>query len=313
MSSVNAAIVSGHDDHLNNNCCTSGSDQSSTVTDSFDSSEIKSDHPTLSSFASASAHQTDYDESDNVRFGCPKGCDIAAHRKSPEIGTKHDRTADDEQKDELDEKDRFGDEPIEDRMIGKSIANGSDGALKESASNHSVGGGSPNSTGQYRSTVLANFNSWFNEISSSSLFHNFVLSNPFRRRNSRNSSVPSLCITRSNSKLLTSPVSSTADDSKSSSTVKEVSSLTTKETPSPEPVDEAEAVRKFIGAIQPTLKGKELIELANFGVVEIEPQEPGLGHRFEVRSTLDSCFFKYNAFANVFIFCFLWFRSRSFH
>ena len=38
----------------------------------------------------------------------------------------------------------------------------------------------------------------------------------------------------------------------------------------------------FNGSPKHTAKGKELIELANFGVVEVENLEKGIGHKFEV-------------------------------
>jgi hypothetical protein len=247
-------VVSGPEDHLNNNCCTSSvaNDSSTGVADD--------------------ANAISCDETDNARFGCPKGCDIVGHRKGGEV---------------CKERHEIDVQPVDETSQG--ITNGNGARLSESASNHSVGG-SPNSTGHYRSTVLANFNSWFTEISSSSLFHSFT--NPFRRRNSRHSAVDSPTVTRSNSKLLPAADEYGKDSTARSkillnaATAFAVESKDGKLAESPE--DESEAVRKFIGAIHPTLKGKELIELANFGVVEIEPQEPGLGHRFEV-SLL--CFF----------------------
>ena len=153
---------------------------------------------------------------------------------------------------------------------------------------HSIGSSenSPNSTGNYRQIVLTNFSTWFNEISTGSLFQS-LLSNPFRRRNSRQSATNSPSITRSNSNVLSSDPHHLDDRDQqpkrglAQETARDPAKA--KELEEEEEEEDSDAVRKFIGAIQPTLKGKELIELANFGVVEIDGQEPGLGHRFEVR------------------------------
>ena len=126
---------------------------------------------------------------------------------------------------------------------------------------------SPNST-TYRQSILTNFNDWITSISTGSLFQNFLFTNPFRRKPTvgRNSASNSPNISRSNSRITIDRNQILKEDSLDST-----SSLEFENNAS-----------CLIGTLKPTLKGNELIELANFGVIEIDSQEPGLGHRFEV-------------------------------
>lgn len=124
---------------------------------------------------------------------------------------------------------------------------------------------SPNSTTN-RQSILNNFNDWLSSISTGSLFQNFLFTNPFRlRRGSRTPASNSPNMSRSNSKNVIERPHVLKEDSQESNCSSGFDNNAS----------------MLIGTLKPTLKGNELIELANLRV-EIDTQETGLGHRFEV-------------------------------
>lgn len=124
---------------------------------------------------------------------------------------------------------------------------------------------SPNSTTN-RQSILNNFNNWLSDIYSGSLFQNFLFTNPFKRRDSKTQNSPN--ISRSSSKQ---QIETNRQLLSSSNKIKEDNSSV-----------DFEDAKLIIGTLKPTLrKDNELIELSNFNV-EIDIQETGLGHRFEV-------------------------------
>lgn len=131
---------------------------------------------------------------------------------------------------------------------------------------------SPNSTTN-RQSILNNFNDWLSSISSGSLFQNFLFTNPFRlRRGSRTPASNSPNMSRSNSKNVIERPHVLKEDSQESNCSAEFDNNAS----------------MLIGTLKPTLKGNELIELANLRV-EIDTQETGLGHRFEVGNVKSNC------------------------
>lgn len=135
---------------------------------------------------------------------------------------------------------------------------------------------SPNSTTS-RQSILNNFNDWLSNISTGSLFQNFLFTNPFRmRRGSRTPAAQSPNMSRSNSKNVIERPHVLKEDSQESNASS---------------ADFDNNASMLIGTLKPTLKGNELIELANLRV-EIDTQEPGLGHRFEVSKCLSESLFK---------------------
>ncbi|RWS22618.1 Ras association domain-containing protein 1-like protein [Leptotrombidium deliense] len=107
-----------------------------------------------------------------------------------------------------------------------------------------------------RSSVIGNINSWISDLNLTPLFQS--LSNPFRRRNSKSGSASAA----------SSPLSSPHIDNKRSIW-------------SPDSNEKIPA--KFLnGTLMATIKPKEIIELANFGVVEVDNCEKGVGHNFKV-------------------------------
>ncbi|XP_054167992.1 ras association domain-containing protein 1 homolog [Oppia nitens] len=116
---------------------------------------------------------------------------------------------------------------------------------------------------KHLSQTIMNSLQWINDFSPTLIFQNFMLSsNPFRRRNSSKQ---------------------TTDHNINQN--KTMSSMQTFDTP---------VARLLNGTLIPTLKSTELIELANFGIVEIEDKESGVGHDFRLIETLsanwcDSC------------------------
>ena len=128
---------------------------------------------------------------------------------------------------------------------------------------------SPNSTTS-RQSILNNFNDWLSSISTGSLFQNFLFTNPFRlRRGSRTPAADSPNMSRSNSKNIIERPHVLKEDSQESNASSDFDNNAS----------------MLIGTLKPTLKGNELIELANLRV-EIDTQETGLGHRFEVMNRI---------------------------
>lgn len=138
--------------------------------------------------------------------------------------------------------------------------------LQEPAFNEHSQNASPNSTTN-RQSILNNFNDWLNSISTGSLFQNFLFANPFRRRGSLKPSPNSPHMSRSDSKITIEKQIIKEDSVESNASGSSADNFDTS---------------ILINTLKPTLKGNELIELSNFGVVEIDAQENGLGHRFEV-------------------------------
>lgn len=117
-----------------------------------------------------------------------------------------------------------------------------------------------------RHSVIGNFNNWISDLSlnlsPSALFHNLSIKNPFGRKSARPSPMPSpLAVPRSKSDAMSKPNPMAMDDS------------------------ESKPPARFLnGTLIRTAKAKELIELASFGVVEVESTaETGVGHDFQVR------------------------------
>ena len=101
---------------------------------------------------------------------------------------------------------------------------------------------------QLSQTIISSLQ-WINDFNPTTIFANFLSTNPFRRRNS--------------------------------------SKQTTDQNSSPKShrhyeVDDRPVARFLNGTIIPTAKSIELIELASFGLVEIEYKERGVGHDFQV-------------------------------
>ena len=107
-----------------------------------------------------------------------------------------------------------------------------------------------------RSSVIGTLNSWINDLSSTSIFQNFNNLLNFKRRQSR------------------SPSSLDENDH---TTINSFQDETLTKIPA----------KLLNGTLIPTLKAKEVIELANFGVVELESSEQGIGHSFHVSYILE--------------------------
>jgi len=114
-----------------------------------------------------------------------------------------------------------------------------------------------------RSTLFGTLNSWINDISSGSLFQNFNNLLNFRRKQSKSPS--------SSFNILPFFSRSTSDETDHSAI----------ERFEDESLDRVPA-KLLNGTLIPTLKTKEVIELANFGVVELDNCEQGIGHSFVV-------------------------------
>lgn len=142
-----------------------------------------------------------------------------------------------------------------------------------------------------RQSVIGNLNNWINDLSSGALFQGLSFLN-FRRRGSRGSTSSSSTL----SPFFARSASYSANTSGSAPT-DNVTDGRKQEVrlgwSSEEEVDGfmGKTSAKFLnGTLIPTLKTKEIIELDNFGVVEVENLELGVGHKFEVRTEL---FFNY--------------------
>jgi hypothetical protein len=98
------------------------------------------------------------------------------------------------------------------------------------------------------STSIMNHLQWINDFSPTTIFQNFLSANPFRRRNSNKQTSDNSVQTKSNGSE----------------------------------VNEKPIARLLNGTLIPTAKSIELIELANFGIVEIDDSERGVGHDFKV-------------------------------
>lgn len=135
-----------------------------------------------------------------------------------------------------------------------------------------------------RQSMIGNFNSWINDLGSAALTHGLNLLN-FRRRSARGLSTFTLSplFTRSNSY---SNPSTTGSDDGSHDGEYDKDSNDNRGTG-------REPGKLLNGTLSPTLKAKELIELHNFGIVEVDNSEPGVGHTFEVRVLL------FNDFVNI--------------
>lgn len=136
-----------------------------------------------------------------------------------------------------------------------------------------VHGNSSSPSNLNRNSVIGNFNNWISELnttinnlpSPSAFLHNLNFSNPFSRKgkhSAKSSPVPSpLAVPRSKSESLN----------------------TTHPNSGSPPLPSA----KFLnGTLIPTLKTKEVIELAHIGVVEVDTSERGVGHDFKVCNSL---------------------------
>ncbi|KAI1295851.1 Ras association domain-containing protein 5 [Halotydeus destructor] len=152
------------------------------------------------------------------------------------------------------------------------------------ASSPSTSSSTPSPSGSnVRNSVIGNLNNWIsdlnlsmNNLSPSALFGNLSLSNPFNRKNRSKSGISS---------PLASPRSVPRSKSESLAKINARQYELSDENP----------VAKFLnGTIKPTLKPKELIELASFGFVEVDAVERGVGHRFNPHQLVnptwcDSC------------------------
>jgi hypothetical protein len=98
------------------------------------------------------------------------------------------------------------------------------------------------------SASIMNHLQWINDFSPTTIFQNFLSANPFRRRNSNKQMSDNNIQTKSNGSE----------------------------------VNEKPIARILNGTLIPTAKSIELIELANFGIVEIDDSERGVGHDFKV-------------------------------
>lgn len=98
------------------------------------------------------------------------------------------------------------------------------------------------------SQTIINSLQWINDFSPTNIFANFLSANPFRRRNSKQS------------------------------TDQNISHLKTYSLES----NDKPMARLLNGTLIPTAKSIEFIELANFGIVEIDDKERGVGHDFQV-------------------------------
>lgn len=188
------------------------------------------------------------------------------------------------------------------------------GGCKEDASSCNLGGGngvggnemkeeklekspSLNSANQSfgRQSVMGNLNNWINDLSSGALFQGLSFLN-FRRRGSRGSATGS---TSTSSTLSPFFARSASYSASATSTTRISSSADTTSTTLNRNQDitpymgwsSGSEVDGFVGrtpaqflngTLIPTLKTKEIIELDNFGVVEVENLELGVGHKFEV-------------------------------
>ncbi|CAG2178025.1 unnamed protein product, partial [Oppiella nova] len=113
------------------------------------------------------------------------------------------------------------------------------------------------------SQTIMNSLQWINDFSPTNIFQNFLSTNPFRRRNS-NKQTTDQTIAHHN-------------------------------LPNVDHASDGRPVAQLLnGTLIPTAKSLEFIELANFGIVEIDHKESGVGHDFQLIETLsanwcDSC------------------------
>ncbi|XP_074605091.1 ras association domain-containing protein 1-like [Brevipalpus obovatus] len=122
-----------------------------------------------------------------------------------------------------------------------------------------------------RQSMIGNLNNWINDLGTAALTGLSLFN--FRRRGSRGTTTFNLSplFTRSNSYANSS---STDEIDSASSRSNDEGSMNYNEN--------SDSEAKFLnGTLIPTLKTKELIELDNFGVVEVENCELGVGHQFE--------------------------------
>ncbi|XP_025016087.1 ras association domain-containing protein 1 [Tetranychus urticae] len=134
-----------------------------------------------------------------------------------------------------------------------------------------------------RQSVIGNLNNWINDLSSGALFQGLSFLN-FRRRGSRGSTSSSSTL----SPFFARSASYSANTSGSAPTDNVIDGRKQEVRlgwSSEEEVDGfmGKTSAKFLnGTLIPTLKTKEIIELDNFGVVEVENLELGVGHKFEL-------------------------------
>lgn len=100
---------------------------------------------------------------------------------------------------------------------------------------------------QLSQTIISSLQ-WINDFNPTNIFANFLSANPFRRRGS----------SKPNDQI---------DSTKSYRSYD---------------VDDRPLARLLNGTLIPTAKSTELIELANFGLIEIDHKESGVGHDFQV-------------------------------
>ncbi|CAG2113536.1 unnamed protein product [Medioppia subpectinata] len=120
---------------------------------------------------------------------------------------------------------------------------------------------------RHLSQTIMNSLQWINDFSPTNIFQNFLSTNPFRRRNSSKHSVDQTIAQKTIKSMVAAEDDTSAD----------------------------RPVAHFLnGTLIATAKSLEFIELANFGIVEIDHKESGVGHDFQLIETLsanwcDSC------------------------
>lgn len=122
---------------------------------------------------------------------------------------------------------------------------------------------SPSFTYFNRTSIIGNLNNWITEITTNPLSLIRSLTSPFRQAQmSRSTPTSPVSVRRSRSESYKDMFNEWDSDSE---------------------VFDKPLASFLNGTPQSTLKGKELIELAPFGIVEVENLERGIGHNFEVR------------------------------